>query len=207
METKEELPLRWPEGWGRTLIDARKSKPAWKKPYAYYNDAVLNELRRAGAGAVLITRNDVNRERMDPGVAVWYSLQPSDDFSWQSGLALENPAPTLDEIDAAFRRLIGKNHPDQINLGSGGDIEVYKRLVDYRKKAKAWVLGQSAPVFDNCLPFDKFKTTRENMAAAAKALKLFRGLDDLGMPAILQRVMDRAFKAALPAPGGANASS
>lgn len=193
MTSEEKMPLRWPEGWIRTLIDQRKERSAWKKPFSFYRDQVLKELERVGASAVTISRNDASKERVDPGVAVWFSLKPAEDFSWQVGLHLDNPAPTLAEIDDAFRVLAMKHHPDK-----GGDIEMFKRIRDYRDKAKAWVLGTNAPPLDNCIPCDRFVNVQQNIAAIRLALAAFRQLERVGIPAILERVMDRAFKAALP---------
>lgn len=198
METNDEIPLRWPEGWARTLISQRKPQAAWRRDLTFYRSAVLKELGRIGVTNVTISRNDRNAERVDPGVAVWFSLKPADDFSWQTALHIDNPAPTLKEIDDAFRRQAQKHHPDAIANGSGGDEAMFRRLREYRDKAKAWVLGTSAPVLDNCIPCDKFVETRQNLAAVANALRAFRALERVGIPAILERVMDRAFKAALP---------
>lgn len=201
LETKSEMPLKWPEGWGRTLIAQRKSRSAWKKPFSFYSESAIKELERIGVTAATISRNRAGEEeRRDPGVAVWFSLKPSEDFSWQAGLHLDNPAPTLDEIDKAYRGLIGKHHPDQVANGSGGDVQMFHRLTEYRKKARAWVLGTNAPVMDNCIPCDRFLDQRQNIAAISSALRHFRGLELVGIPAILERVMDRAFKTALPAP-------
>lgn len=198
LEVKDETPLKWPEGWSRTLIDHRKSQAAWKRPFSFYRDAVLKELERMGVSAVTISRNDLGKERIDPGVAVWFSLKPTQDFSWQLGLQLDSPAPTLDEIDSAYRRLCQKHHPDAVANGSGGDVAQFHRLTEYRKKARAWVLGENAQKHDNCIPCDRFVDARMNLAAIRSALAHFRGLERVGIPAILERVMSSAFKAALP---------
>lgn len=207
MEHKELSPLKWPEGWGRTLIDQRKSRSNWKRPLSFYRDAVLTELERLKVTAATISYNEPGKERIDPGVAVWFSLRPAEDFSWQAGLHLDNPAPTLAEIDAAYRAVIEKHHPDRIAQGSGGDLEMYKRIVEYRKQAKAWVLGTNTTPLDNCIPCDRFKEVRQNIAAIRLALGAFRQLERVGIPAILERVMDRTFRAALPQPGVANAAA
>lgn len=200
MEHKDLIPLKWPEGWSRTLIDQRQSRAVWKKSFSSYREQVLKELERIGASAVTISRNDASKERLDPGVAVWFSLKPAEDFSWQAGLHLDNPAPSLAEIDDAFRVLAMKHHPDR-----GGDVEMFKRLRAYRDKAKAWVLGTEAAPLDNCIPCDRFVNQQQNLAAIRLALGAFRQLERVGIPAILERVMDRAFKAALPQTGTANA--
>jgi hypothetical protein len=193
IEHKDLVPLKWPSGWSRTLIGERKDRSVWKKSVSAYRDQVLKELGRVGASAVTISRNDPSKERIDPGVAVWFSLKPAEDFSWQTGLHLDSPAPTLAEIDEAFRVLAMKHHPDK-----GGDIEMFKRIRDYRDKAKAWVLGTNTTPLDNCIPCDRFVTQQQNLAAIRLALGAFRQLERVGIPAILERVMDRAFKAALP---------
>lgn len=204
MEHKEQIPLKWPEGWGRTLIDQRKPQGGWKKPFEFYRDSALKELERLKASTVTISRNERGKERLDPGVAAWFSQKPTSDFSWQSGLHLENPAPSLDEIDLAYRKLAQKHHPDAVANGSGGDIQVFHRLSEYRKQARAWVLGTDAPALDNCIPCDRFTEAQLNMAAISMALKAFRQLERVGIPAILERVMSQAFKAALPQTGTVN---
>jgi hypothetical protein len=199
LDYKETTPLKWPEGWGRTLIEHRKSQGSWKRPYHFYRDAILKELEKMGVGSVVISRNEPGKERQDPGVAVWFSLKVTEDFSWQTGLQLDNPAPSLDEIDSAYRRLAQKHHPDAVANGSGGDVQMFHKLGDYRKKARAWVLGENAQNADNCIPCDRFISQSQNLAAVASALRHFRGLERVGIPAILERVMTTAFKTALPA--------
>lgn len=197
-EKKETTPLNWPDGWSRTLIEQRKTNAAWKKPYHFYREAVEKELERMGVTGVLISRNDLSKERLDPGVAVWFSLKATTDFSWQAGLQLNNPIPSLDEIDSAYRRLAQKHHPDAVANGSNGDIQMFHKLSEYRKKARAWVLGGDTEKHDNCIPCDRFTDARQNLAAVASALRHFRGLERVGIPAILERVMASAFRTALP---------
>jgi len=198
LDVKDESPLRWPEGWSRTLIESRKSQASWKKPFSHYRDEVIKELERMGVSAVTISRNDISKERLDPGVAVWFSMKPPADFSWQTGLQLDNPVPSLDEIDSAYRRLAQKHHPDAVANGSGGDVAMFHKLSGYRKAARAWVLGENAQKHDNCIPCDRFMDARQNLAAIRSALAHFRGLERVGIPAILERVMSSAFKTALP---------
>jgi hypothetical protein len=200
VESKLIVPLKWPDGWSRTLIDQRKNRAGWKKPFSFYEQSVVKELDRIGASAATIYRNEPAKERVDPGVAVWFSLKPKSDVSWQIGLKLDNPVPSLSEIDAAFRELAKPHHPDAVNNGSGGDVAMFHRLSEYRKQARAWVLGTDAPTLDNCIPCDRFVEARQNLAAIRLALAAFRQLERVGIPAILERVMDRAFKTALPAP-------
>lgn len=198
IEVKEQQPLKWPEGWSRTLIDHRKTQASWKKPFSFYREQVMKELERMGVSAVTISRQDSSKERLDPGVAVWFALKVTEDFSWQTGLQLDDPAPTLDQIDSAYRRLVQKHHPDAVANGSGGDVQIFHKLQEYRKRARAWVLGHDAQNYDNCIPCDRFTDQRQNLAAVASALRYFRGLERVGIPAILERVMTQAFKTALP---------
>ena len=198
LNVQDQTPLKWPEGWSRTLIERRRSQAQWKRPFLYYREAVAIELSRLGVSSAVISRNDSVRERLDPGVALWFSLTPAEDFSWQTGLQLDTPAPSLAEIDAAYRRLAQKHHPDSVANGSGGDVAMFYRLSEYRKRARAWVLGTSSVQHDNCIPCDRFTDARQNVAAIRSALAHFRGLERVGIPAILERVMDRAFRTAIP---------
>jgi hypothetical protein len=189
--TVEDLiPLKYPDGWERTRIQDRKPNAAWKKNYKQYRESVVKELERMGATSVLISRSD--NERTDPGVAVWFSLKKAD-FSWQDGLAIDNPAPTLEEIETAYRSKAMKHHPDR-----GGDIEIFKRMGEHRKNARAWVLGTHDQRHEYVVPCDKFNEARLNLAALRLAFAAFRSLERVGVPAILERTLDRAFKTALP---------
>lgn len=203
LEVKEEYPLRWPKDYPRTLIDNRRSNAAWKKPFSFYRDQVTNELARMGVASATISRNQFEGERKDPGVAIWFSMKAAENFDWQVGLGIDNPVPTLDEIDAAYKAMALRHHPDR-----GGDVELFKKAGAFREQAKAYVLGAATLQQDNCLPFDQFRETKMNLAAALAALRHFRGLERLGMPSIVARVMSHAFKAALPQhAGGSNVAT
>lgn len=190
LDLVEEAKLQWPDGWERTRIQDRKAQSAWKRPYSHYRDSLVKELQRMGATSILLTRSP--NERLDPGVSVWFSLK-KEDFSWQEGLGLDTPAPTLDEIDEAYRARAAKHHPDR-----GGDIEIFKKLGEHRKNAKAWVLGTHNERHEYVVPCDKFSEARLNVAALRLAFAAFRSLERVGVPAILERTLDRAFKSALP---------
>ncbi len=190
-------PLKWPEGWTRTLLKDRTNRSAWSKPFDYYEKAVAKELNIIGVSAAKLSFNDIGRDRADTGVAVWFSTKPAEDYSWQVALQIDSPLPTLEEIDVAYRKLARKHHPDMINQGSGGDPEMFRQLTDHRDKARSWVMGGDQKL-DNCIPCDRFVEVRQNLAAIRLALGAFRQLERVGIPAILERVMDKAFKAALP---------
>jgi hypothetical protein len=197
VQIEDESKLRWPGGWHRTLIELRKNEAHWKQPLDYYRKKLINELTLMGATAILISRNPAGEERMDPGVAVWFSLV-KEDYSWQTLLAL-GPAPTLDEIDAAFREKVKPIHPDRPD---GGDAEMFKRFGEARKRARDWVKGTSADRHEYVMALDRYSTARANMAGLWRAFANFRSLQRLGMPSILERVLDKAFKAALPMKAG-----
>jgi hypothetical protein len=201
VEVRNELKLRWPDGWQRTLIELRKNEARWKKTAPYYQQQVVRELTLMGATAVLITHAPFDKERMDPGVSVWFSLI-KEDYSWQTLLELP-PAPTLDEIDAAYRERVKPHHPDRED---GGDVELFRRLGDARKRARAWVLGTHSDRHEYVMALDRYTSIRSNLAGLSRAFASFRSLQQLGMPTILERVLDKAFKAALPMPGGTNAA-
>jgi hypothetical protein len=159
IEVASEFKLRWPEGWDRTLIQLRKTDSRWKKPIDYYRQTVVRELSLMGATSVLISQEPHEKERMDPGVAVWFSLV-KEDYSWQTLLNLP-PAPTLDEIDAAYREKVRPFHPDRED---GGDVEMFRRCGDARKRARDWVLGKHTDRHEYVMALDRYVATRSNLA-------------------------------------------
>src|SRR5205823_11823728 len=104
MKIENSSPLKWPDGYGRTRISDRKLRPSWKKTLKEYQGEVAKELGRMGVEDVLFSFNQSPADRMDCGVAVYFSKVRTDDYTWQEALELTTPAPTLEEIDAAFRR-------------------------------------------------------------------------------------------------------
>lgn len=147
-----------------------------------------------GAASILITFAPV--ERTDPGVAVWFSMT-KDSREWQALLGLDNPAPTLEEIDRAFRDRAKKNHPDH-----GGDIAMYQKLVEARNDAKAWITGTHDKKHEFVMALDLFDETRANLAGLNLACKNLRSLQRLGMPSIMERTLNKVYKAALPMNAG-----
>lgn len=189
-EVTEELKLTWPDGAERVRIQDRKKQSAWKKSRLEYHNGLVAELGRMGATSILICRSD--NERLDPGVAVWFSLK-KEDFSWQQGLGLDNPAPTLDEIDAAFRERARKCHPDS---PGGGDTALFKKLNDWRIQAKAWITGTHDHRHEYVMAIDQYTEARLNLCALKLAFSYIRGLERVGAPAILTQTLG-AFRAKL----------
>lgn len=201
----EESPLRWPAGWIRTEIRDRKALGAWKGNFRSYRDAVVKELGRIGVTEILISYNPAPSDRMDPGVAVYFSKPLEADYSWQLALGINTPAPTLELIESAYREKAMQHHPDR-----GGDIEIFKQLGEHRKQAREWVLGTHSHQHDYSIPCDRFNEVRLNLAAIRVALAALRQLERVGIPGMIERTF-RGLKTALPAhastEGESNASA
>lgn len=195
IELDEEHKLHWPDGGERTLIKMRKPRASWKKRWTDYVSMLTAELSKMGATSVLITRH--GDERMDPGVAVWFSMK-KEDFSWQQGLGLDNPAPTRNEIDEAFRLRAKKVHPDNPETG---DPEAFKKISEWRKAALAWITGSHAYEHEYVMAIDQYNEARLNLCAIRLAFSYIRGLERVGAPAILTQTLG-AFRAKLTAAAG-----
>lgn len=186
----EELKLRWPDGVGRTPIQARKKQSSWKRTRLDYHNGLVDELGRMGATSILICRSD--NERLDPGVAVWFSLK-KEDFSWQQTLGIESPAPTLDQIDTAFRDKAKVCHPDSTD---GGDPALFKKLNEARQHAKAWIQGTHGDRHEYVMAIDQYNEPRLNLQALKLSFAAIRTLERVGAPAILSQTLG-AFRAKL----------
>lgn len=195
----EESALRWPDGVDRTFIKLRKPNKAWKMTWKQLVPALALELERLGAtGSIAIQRS--SDERMDPGVAVWFSMR-KEDFSWQQGLGLETPAPTMDQIQIAYKTKAKKFHPD---TPITGDPEAFKRLTEYRDAAVAWVTGTHGHSRESVMAIDQYNEARLNLCAIRLAFSHIRGLERVGAPGILKQTLG-AFRAKLVAQtGGSN---
>lgn len=151
------------------------------------------ELQRMGASEVLITYHQSDKANQDTGVAVYFSRGEADKFGWQDALEIDNPAPTVAEIDAAFKAKAMPHHPDR-----GGDIKIFQQLNEHRRAAIAWVRGEHTKEHELVIACDKFKEQRWNAAAIRMAVHAFRQLDRVGIPNILERTF-RGLRTALPA--------
>lgn len=189
-EVREERKIHWPDGWPRTRVNDRTNRFQWKHNREKYKAALVRELELMGATSILITTAE--NERLDPGVSVWFS-RTKESEDWQELLGIENPAPTVAEVDEAFREKAMKHHPDR-----GGDVSIYQKLVAARNSAKDWIRGTHSQNHEFVMALDLYDETRLNLAGLRLAIANLRSLKRLGMPSILERTLDKAFKAALP---------
>jgi hypothetical protein len=194
-EIIEEVKLRWPDGAERTRIKDRVGQGRWKESWTETRKRLALELERLGATSILITRHE--SESLDSGVAVWFS-RAKQDFSWQQGLGFENPAPTVAEIDAAFRAKAMKYHPDNPQTG---DPAMFKQFSEWRLAAKAWVTGTHNHAHEYVMAIDQYNEARLNLKALQMAFFYIRRLEDVGAPQILSQAIG-AFRAKLVASTG-----
>ena len=182
IRVNEQSPLKWADGWDRVPIGDRRDMKAWKKPFVYYRDALVQQLSHLGAAEVLISFNTGDDARRDPGVTVYFSKPVKADYSWQMGLGIDNPLPTLDEIDRAYKNKAAIHHPDR-----GGDVEIFRKLTQYRNQARAWVLNTQQHEHEYALPCDRFKEPRWNLNALRLGVAALRRLEEYGLPGMLER--------------------
>jgi hypothetical protein len=190
---RETYPLKWPDGWPRTAIRDREGRPAWKKSELQAIDVLAMELKRFDVLAWAITRKDPQdiRTAPDPSIAIQFSRKREDDFAWQGALGITNPAPSLDEIETAFRKLASQHHPDR-----GGDIETFHALTQHKKAAIAYVNRLSGISHDYVIACDKFKEARWNITAICHTIHSLRQMERDGTSRLLERAME-GFKPAL----------
>lgn len=185
VKVDEKSPVQWEKGARRTLIGDREHKRMWKKTLALYRDGLIDQLRKLGATDVLLTYNVGDAARLDPGVAVYFSKPREQDFSWQSALGIDNPAPTLQEIDDAYRKKAMQYHPDR----EGGDLNMYVLMGQHRDRAKAWIKDvKGEPEY--VLSCDHFSEPRWNINALKLGLAALHRLEEYG----LQQIQERVFK-------------
>lgn len=175
-----ETPLRWPEGQPRTHIQDRQRKSAWKRTRDKYLTALELELRRSGATDWLITHSD---SALDPGVAVYFSRRPQNQFAWQEALGMIGQVPTVDEINAAYRKLVRPIHPD----GAKPDVEMFRALTAHRDRAVDWALGRHRTDHEYVIAIDVFDESRLNINAVRVVLYSLRRIEDCGSPLMLER--------------------
>lgn len=191
-EKKEAYPLSWPADWPRTRPQDQRTMASWKRSANDYRDELAKELDRSKVlNAVISTNVQLNlRGQMtkgvdprDVGVAIYFSRPLKEDFRWQDALGLHAPAPSADDINAAYRRAIALYHPDR---PGGGDAEMFLALTKHRDNALAWATRDTRPP-DHMIACDLFREVRLNLAAIAFTLKALRQIDRCGTSSVLER--------------------
>lgn len=201
-EKKEAHPLSWPQGWPRTRPQDQRTMASWKRSANDYRDSLITELERMKSPAFVISSNVPLSQRgtlpaggiepRDVGVAVYFSRQRKEDFSWQGVLGLSDPIPTEQQVQDAFRRLAAIHHPDR-----GGDIAMFQAVSRARDNALRWLNRQDGRNFDHVIASDAFNEVRLNIASIMLTLRAIRQIERCGASSLLER----AFKgfAELPA--------
>ncbi len=192
---KEVTPLKWPDGQERTLLDRRMTRNGWKKTLRQYTDRLALQLDKLGIQSAEIAYNLAPSDRADPGVALYFAQPKTEDHSWQVGLGIDKPMPTEEEINAAFRAKAMIHHPDRLKQ-TGGDLQLYYRYDEYRKKALAWV--NNVVEREYVIAVDRCTETRWNVEAIRRIIIAAATMDEYGNPGTLERTF-RGFKVALPA--------
>lgn len=182
---KEVYPLVWPSDVERTRPQDREERKAWKKSERQFLELLEKELKLFGAFGITITRKDPH-ERVsapDPSAAVYFSRHGEEDFRWQDALGIKNPDPSLDEVNAAFRALAKKYHPDV----SKDDAERMVELNAHRDNAVRYIKQTQGEQSQFCLPCDNFKEFRWNVNAIRNTIHSFRQMERDGTSRIVER--------------------
>lgn len=137
-----------------------------------------------GSEQFMLTMNPAGSR--DPGVAVWFTRKKEEDFSWRDTLEITTAYPTLDDVNAAYRRLAAKYHTDK----DSGELEIFLKITKARAAATDWVNRREGNALDYGIGADKFKEQRLNVAALANSIRHLRGLDRCGTSAIMEKTFE-----------------
>ena len=89
---KESFPLSWPDDWPRTRPQDQRPMASWKRTPNQYREALITELERMKSPSSVISCNvpltlrgsmTPGMEPRDVGVAVYFTREVKEDFSWQ----------------------------------------------------------------------------------------------------------------------------
>lgn len=192
----EQTPLKWPDGQERTLIDRRQERKAWKKTFRQYGERLALQLQKLGVSSATISFNSSPNDRIDPGVALYFSKPKKQDSSWQVALGIDNPMPTIEQINDAFKAKAVRHHPDSDFVRRGeGDPKLWYQYDQHRRNAIAFVQGKA--VTEYAIAVDRCTETRWNLEAIRRILIAVSVMDEFGNPGTLERTF-RGFRVALP---------
>jgi hypothetical protein len=181
MDMKVVTPLKWPDGWPRTLPEKQEDQKSWKQGMSFYRDALETELKRMDAVAAMLTYNDTGSR--DTGVAVWFSRPRDDqDFSWRDTLELKDPYPSSEDIQNQYRIMAKRHHPD-----AGGDVEIFKLVEQAKRNAIAWVDQMEGKRFGFSIGCDAFRERRLNVAGIVGHIQAIRKMERCGCSALVER--------------------
>jgi hypothetical protein len=181
MTNEEQRPLKWPEGWSRTRLEDRKPQSAWKRTFQQSVDSLSKELKRLGATAWLLTRNDVGSG--DQGVAVYISMKPVDNYGWQEALGFIGEVPTQQQIDRAYMDK-ARTLP---RVGGDPDPELLMKLTKHRDRARAWARGEQTIEHERVIACDVFKEQRWNVIAIRGTIYCMRMMKRYGATDMTER--------------------
>lgn len=185
MSDTERSPLVWPMHKPRTRPQDQKQNNSWKKTWSQYMEMLDKELHRMGVTRYVVTWNSAQLTNQvvntrDPGVAVWFDRKGGDDFKWQDILGIENPWPTVSEIDAAYKRRVGPLHPDRHLNEPEFDTTPYVELTKAREYAIKFVRGTTELPKGFVIPSDQWKEPRQNLYAIIGTIQSLRRIERLG---------------------------
>lgn len=193
MTDVERQPLVWPKQKARTRPNDQKHNGAWKKPWREYLAALDKELKRMGVTRYVVTYNDPAQSR-DPGVAVWFDRKGSDDSHWQDVLGIDNPYPTVDEINSVYKQKVKPVHPD---FNPGIDPVPYLNLTKAREDAIKFVRGTDEMPKGFVIPSDQWKEPRQNLYAIIGTIQSIRRIERLGATQLFEGAL-QGFAGVLP---------
>lgn len=177
--------LRWPEGQKRTRINLRDKRGQWKKPLSHYLSELQSELAKIKAAGIVIT-GDPDSQKIDPGVAVYFSLPPAEaSGDWQDILGIDNPKPSEAEIDEVVKKLRFQFHPEGPRTPN---LEMYLKVGEAEREAKAWATGNFGKKYERAIACDRYNEVRLNVKAIQYTINRLRGVEDFGAPGFLDRV-------------------
>jgi hypothetical protein len=177
------------------LLRDRRQRGAWKDTLLQSANKLRAELKKSKAMSFVISCNiPPSGEKFmdvpdpgDTGVAIWFSRERPDDYSWQETLKINSPSPSEDEIRDAFKRLAGKYHPDNFHTA---DINIYRRYDEAKNRALDFISRKTGANYQQVIPCDTFEEVRWNIRALQMALGYLRGLENCGVSAILERAFE-----------------